>query len=387
MNSRDKFLIFIYVTIGIILVVSLLYIDLEQRELYPDIMNSTKIIGLPQPLEKISSQKIVDIPLEIIFDTMTDVEKYPLILPRNVISINVIDKTPNSLTASESLADRGIKTELTSRHSFEPYSSHTIEILNGDAKGTTIIQKFSTQENSTIIDTEINFKLTGALVFVKFIPESNLNHALNTILDSFINYTIIFDSEEKRIVDNLYREILFRAADEIGLDYYSVKIASGEITPEELRQTLLDSDEKSQLIDYLETKTVNDLKSETKDIINKIYLQFLGRNSDQIGMEYYGSLLESKKITVSEIEQLLFNSDESLRIRLNSDDKRQLDAIYFEILGKHMSNSELDYHSYQVEENDMTMGEFKEIIKNPNYEYNCERKVISFTETIYICDP
>ena len=387
MNSRDKFLIFIYVTIGIILVVSLLYIDLEQRELYPDIMNSTKIIGLPQPLEKISSQKIVDIPLEIIFDTMIDVEKYPLILPRNVISINVIDKTPNSLTASESLADRGIKTELTSRHSFEPYSSHTIEILNGDAKGTTIIQKFSTQENSTIIDTEINFKLTGALVFVKFIPESNLNHALNTILDSFINYTIIFDSEEKRIVDNLYREILFRAADEIGLDYYSVKIASGEITSEELRQILLDSDEKSQLIDYLEIKTVNDLKSETKDIINKIYLQFLGRNSDQIGMEYYGSLLESKKITVSEIEQLLFNSDESLRIRLNSDDKRQLDAIYFEILGKHMGYPELDYHSYQVEENDMTMGEFEEIIKTPNYEYNCERKIISFTETIYICDP
>ena len=100
MNSRDKFLIFIYVTIGIILVVSLLYIDLEQRELYPDLMNSTKIIGLPQPIEKISSQKIVDIPLEIIYETMIDVEKYPLILPRNVISINVIDKTPNSLTAS-----------------------------------------------------------------------------------------------------------------------------------------------------------------------------------------------------------------------------------------------------------------------------------------------
>ena len=185
----------------------------------------------------------------------------------------------------------------------------------------------------------------------------------------------------------MYREILFRAADEIGLDYYSVKIASGEITSEELRQILLDSDEKSQLIDYLEIKTVNDLKSETKDIINKIYLQFLGRNSDQIGMEYYGSLLESEKITVSEIEQLLFNSDEALRIRLNSDDKRQLDAIYFEILGKHMGYPELDYHSYQVEENDMTMGEFEEIIKTPNYEYNCERKKLSFTETIYICDP
>jgi ribosome-associated toxin RatA of RatAB toxin-antitoxin module len=362
MNSSNKVFILIYLIVVIALVVGLLYIDLEYRELYPAIMNSTQIVGLPQPIEKLSSERIVDVPLETIFDTITNVEKYPLILPKNVISINIIDKTQNSVTASELLVDRGLKTTLLAEHKFEPYSLHTIEILNGDAKGTTITQKFSRQQNSTIINTEIDFKLTGALVFVTFIPESNLNHALNTILDNFINYTIVSQSEEKKIVDKLYREILLRPADDIGLEYYSTKLASGEMTSEEISQILFDSDEKSQLLSYFEFKTIDDLKSETKDTINKLYLQFLGRSGDQPGMEYYGSLLESEKLTVSEIEQLLFNSDEALQIRLHTDIKKQIDAIYFKILDEHMTMSDLSYYGEQIRWKNMTFNEFEKIV-------------------------
>lgn len=365
MNLQNKILIVIYIIIAISFFLGILSIDLHYREIYPAIMNSTKIIGLPQPIEKIHNEKIVDVPLEIIFNTITDVKHYPIILPKNVVSINIINQTESSIIAQEVLVESGVKTTLLVKHEFNPYSSHKIEILDGDAMGTTINQKFTMLENSTVISTEINFKLNGPLLFVKFIPESNLNHALTTVLDSFVTYSKISQSKEKKIIDELYREILLRPSDKEGLDYYSSKLVSGELTVNQIRDLLLNSDERSMLLRHSEIKTIDELKPETKLMINQLYLKILGRNSDLMGIEYYGSLIESEEMTIPQLEKILFNSDEALSMRLSNDNKRQLDSIYYDILGEHMNATQLTYYEKQIRLMNMTLDEFKDIIANP----------------------
>ncbi|MGI0011647.1 MAG: DUF4214 domain-containing protein, partial [Nitrosopumilaceae archaeon] len=52
-----------------------------------------------------------------------------------------------------------------------------------------------------------------------------------------------FDSKSKKTVDDLYREILRRPADEIGLQHYASMLESGKMTVDDIRKALLESDE------------------------------------------------------------------------------------------------------------------------------------------------
>ena len=47
--------------------------------------------------------------------------------------------------------------------------------------------------------------------------------------------------ESKNIVDDLYREILFRPADPDGLQYYASQLESGKLTIDEIRTILANS--------------------------------------------------------------------------------------------------------------------------------------------------
>lgn len=107
-----------------------------------------------------------------------------------------------------------------------------------------------------------------------------------------------------------YKEILGRDADNNGLQYYLNGITNSKITLEDVRNSLLQSEEYKKMLKPSEQKTVDKLRNETKKVVNDLYHGILLRPADKEGLEYYGSLLESSKMTIHDVENSLYNSDE-----------------------------------------------------------------------------
>jgi len=146
---------------------------------------------IPQEIViKTTTSKIVDLDKEKIFDVIADIEKYPTILPQNVISVEIINRTNNIIYANEQVSERGFQVNLLVKHVIEPYEKHTIEILNGDAKNSVITQTYETVESGTKIKTDLEIHLSGILIPFGFTAEHNIIHALNTIFDRFEEYAI-----------------------------------------------------------------------------------------------------------------------------------------------------------------------------------------------------
>lgn len=310
MKRTDKILTIFYLTVGISFIFGILYTDFSYRERYPDIMNSTTSLGFLQPLDQVIFEKVVHVDRELLFETMTSVENYPLVLPKNVISVKIINQTQNLIFAEEIISESVFTVKILAKHSIEPFQKHTIEIIEGDAKGTKIIQTFEEDGLTTKIRIELNIEVGGLLTPISYFPAGNLRSAMNTVIDSFVTYTKKFDTEENRIVDNLYREILLRPADLEGLEYYSSKLESGKMTINEIRKELLNSDERKYLLLPSEMKTIDELNPKTQNIINNLYQEILLRPADFDGMKYFGSMLENGKMSKEEIKDSLLNSEE-----------------------------------------------------------------------------
>ena len=58
-----------------------------------------------------------------------------------------------------------------------------------------------------------------------------------------------FDNKYEKTVDDLYREILLRPADREGLMHFSSLLEDGNITEDDLRELLLNSEEKKEMED------------------------------------------------------------------------------------------------------------------------------------------
>jgi len=238
MVTLEKTRIIFLICFSAIIISTLVYLDSStDRSGLPD-------IG-PKLIKEISFVKIVDLNKQEIFDVMADIENYPRVFPRNVISVNILEQTENELLVEEKITEIGIVSKLLVKHTLLPYEQHIIEIIDGDAQGTKIIQKFEEIDNKTKLSTFAEFKFDGVLIPFHFIPETQLIHAMDTMISNFVNYAKGLNSNSEKIVDDLYREILLRPADSIGLQHYGSLLENGEITIEELRQELLDSEEYS----------------------------------------------------------------------------------------------------------------------------------------------
>jgi len=132
----------------------------------------------------------VKVPKTIIYERMADVENYIGIFPDNVRSIEIINRTENSLLAKENLGVRWIETTVLVKHKFIPFSNHQIEILSGDANGTTINLTFENINSGTKIYTDLNLKLSGfPRIFASPLSESNFQSAVTTVIDTFAQYS------------------------------------------------------------------------------------------------------------------------------------------------------------------------------------------------------
>ena len=182
MKKVDKIIFIFYVFLGIGFVSLILYFDdTIERPINVDMVRL--------PTEKITYSTTVEVPQQKIFQVVADIKNYPKILPDNVISIRIINQTNNVLLAEEEVIELGIRTKLLVKHTFVPYEKHVIEIMEGDAKGTKIIQTFeNVSATSTKLTSNIDLRLGGILTPFYFLPKNNLIHAVENVITTFTSY-------------------------------------------------------------------------------------------------------------------------------------------------------------------------------------------------------
>ena len=324
MNKSNKIIIAFYVGLAISFLFLYSYFDSLYERPQIDLQLPT------EPIKKISFENIINTRThEQMYDVLTDVKNYPNVLPKNVLSIEILNTTDNSITAIETLNENIFTTKLTVKHSFTPMEKHIIEILDGDAQGTIITQSFeqmkgSDNNNDDIkITTDVELNLKGILYPVGFLPKSSLQHAVNTVIGEFALYAKVQYqfSENEKIVDSLYREILLRPADLSGVNFYVQMLKEGTMTVDDIRELLMNSEEYMQLILLKDFTTIDDIKPETRKIINELYLEILERPADDRGLLYYSVMFESKKLSLDDIKNQLLKSEEKSQIDLlNIDD-------------------------------------------------------------------
>jgi len=130
---------------------------------------------------------------EKIFDVMADIEDYPKVLPENVISIKIINQTQPGraqiIFAEETLIERGVVVTQIVKHGIFPYEQHIVSVMSGDAEGTKIVLKFKDEGDKTKITAEVKIRIKGILAPFGLLATSNLESAINTTIDNFIEYS------------------------------------------------------------------------------------------------------------------------------------------------------------------------------------------------------
>ena len=256
MKKTTKLLYILYVVIGVSLFSTYVFLDNVYREKYPEYFDDPQKTVFPQ-IEQNTIQFTIVKQYEIEFDKVSNVfrqiEDYPDILPKNIESVIIIEEDENYILAKEKFSERGIGAEFLVEHRWDG-NQHLMEILDGDAKNSKIIQTFEEIGNSTKITTDVDIKFKGLLSVLRFIPQQNLMHATETALDAFSHYAKGFDDQNEKLVDDVYREILQRPADNEGLVYYSEQLKNKKMTPEEIKEILRNSDEYKLLQNEFQNK-------------------------------------------------------------------------------------------------------------------------------------
>lgn len=134
--------------------------------------------------------KIENVNKKDLFNTMSDIRNYPKILPGSYISVKIINQTSDTVYAEEEVSERGVTTKLIVKHMMTPYEKHVLEVVDGDARGTKItvtLDEINTSSTSLTVDVELH--LHGILVIFKGLAEAELEHAINTVITHFVEYT------------------------------------------------------------------------------------------------------------------------------------------------------------------------------------------------------
>ena len=335
MNKTDKIILIFYIFLASSFGLYVLTYDVGLDESLFEAVAPKKITGF-------ETSRLVDVPNNRIFDVMANIENFPNIHPENIVSVNILNKTDNEIIAEEELFEAGIKTKLLVKHTIKPYSEHIIEIIDGDAEGTKITQYFESVDSQTKLTTNVNLKVKGVTSIIAFVPETNLVHAINTVISHFVQYSKY--NVYEITVNSIYKEILDRQADEESLSHFSSLLRDGQITEQDLRFALLNSEER-----VFKQKTIDELNGETINVINDLYEKILLREADPEGLAYFGSLFESG-VTSDKIRAMLLESDEGKNISFNHPVRSKITTVFALIFDTSPDNSYVDHYQKMIDD-------------------------------------
>jgi len=134
---------------------------------------------------KVKVEKIIKAEKDKVFFTMTDFENLPSKLPQIFKSIKIISREGNSLVTEEfvKMAGRDISQKV--KHVIQPTEKHEVFILEGDAKGSHIVESYEEISEGTKIIVEGDFKLAGTLNLLGFFVKRKIEKSINEVMDEF----------------------------------------------------------------------------------------------------------------------------------------------------------------------------------------------------------
>lgn len=374
--KKDKVILLFFIILGISYSFVLIYFDSTIPR--PPSLNEVAFRTLTQT-------KIIEIDPIKIFNLMSDISNYPLIIPEYVSSVEIINQTNTEKFVIMKIHAQGITDELLVKHSVNPYQEQRFEIMNGDAKGTKIIQNFKAldpasfspnienPQNSTTILTTTELRVTGILRFIANVVPLAYQSTISSVIDSMIVTTKNYESDSGKIIDEAYVEILGRHIDPKGVNYFVPLLESNELTIEELTELLINSEEKKLSLEVENYNIpISEISGETRTILNELYQEILYRELDAVSLQYYGSLLENKKISIEEIRELLINSEEKKYTiepskrksiyELEDETRNLVNDVYKELLFRSADKYGLEFYGNLLESNKMTPEEFRQTV-------------------------
>lgn len=240
-NRTDKIIIIFYVFLAISYPSVIIYmnqsIDILKRD------EETKKI----PVNEIKVVTKFTINKTNLFDTVADVRNYPIVSPDHFISVKIVNQSGNVIYAEEKVKEKLVTQTMLVKHTIIPYSTQTMEVMDGDAQGTIISANFTGSNSNLTITTDVQLKLKGNLALFASLPKQLFELELSSVVNDFAKYSAGFNDKNEKIVDDLYREILHRPADESGLKYWTPKLENGGFTVDDLRKAISDSPEAKSL--------------------------------------------------------------------------------------------------------------------------------------------
>ena len=121
--------------------------------------------------KEIIFEKTVDVKQKYLLETMSNLKKYPKIIPDNINSVQLIEGKENQALMNVGL--EGISFDVKTEYTVLPDGSHFIEVLDGDLKGTkltTTLKKTwsydGTNNGGTVVKMGLSLEVSGALSLV-----------------------------------------------------------------------------------------------------------------------------------------------------------------------------------------------------------------------------
>ena len=136
-------------------------------------------------MPKVKVEKIIKADKDKVFFTITDFENLPSKLPQIFKSIKIISRKDNSIITEEFVRMAGRDITQKVKHVLQPTDKHEVFILEGDAKGSYIVETYEKTSEGTKIIVEGDFKLAGKLNLLGFLAKLKIEQSINEVMDEF----------------------------------------------------------------------------------------------------------------------------------------------------------------------------------------------------------
>jgi len=134
---------------------------------------------------KVKVEKIIKADKDKVFFTITDFENLPSKLPQIFKSIKIISRKDNSIVTEELVRMAGRDITQKVKHLLQPTDKHEVFILEGDAKGSHIVETYDETSEGTKIIVEGDFTLAGKLNLLGFLAKLKIEQSINEVMDEF----------------------------------------------------------------------------------------------------------------------------------------------------------------------------------------------------------
>ncbi len=136
-------------------------------------------------MPKFSFEKIIKSEQTKLFDIITDFENLPKIIPSFFKFVNIKSSRDDVLVVEQHIQLGSENFIMMTKHVLDKPHVHEVFVVGGDAKGTHITERFSSVQEGTKMNVEVDFKLKGAKKISNLIVPKNYKQNFIESYDEF----------------------------------------------------------------------------------------------------------------------------------------------------------------------------------------------------------